>query len=84
MFYYSVLLIHYLLKHNILLMLHKTKIKAPSLEKRKDPLQNEKFGYCYMICMTVANYGNTMLTSERKVQGHTTRSNSEFNTVLKR
>lgn len=65
-------------------MLHKTKIKAPRLEKRKDPLQNEKFGYCYMICMTVANYGNTMLTSERKVQGHTTRSNSEFNTVLKR
>lgn len=84
MFYYSMLLIHYLLKHNILLMLHKTKIKAPRLEKRKDPLQNEKFGYCYMIYMTVANYGNTMLTSERKVQGHTTRSNSEFNTVLKR
>lgn len=37
-----------------------------------------------MICMTVAKYGNTMLIHERKVQGHTTRPNSEFNTVLKR
>lgn len=33
--------------------------------------------------MTVANYGNTTPARERKVQGHMTRSNTEFNTVLK-
>lgn len=36
-----------------------------------------------MICIKVANYGNTIPTHERKVQGHITRSNAEFNTVLK-
>lgn len=36
-----------------------------------------------MIGRTVDNYGNITLACERKVQGHITGSNVEFDTVLK-